>query len=102
MPIQLFMFERRDATDREDFGNAAYAACKAARAQEGVVSSRFFWADADTIVFLTEGSGEALDSQPTVDYMKALYELADKARLTMNQRLLDPRAGVDNYRRAGR
>ena len=102
MPIQLFSFERRDATDREDFGNAAYAACKAARAQEGIVSARFFWAGADTIVFLNEGSGDALDSQPSADSMKALFELSDMARLTMNQRLLDPRAGVDNYRKAGR
>jgi|SaaInl7_200m_RNA_FD_contig_21_1864107_length_752_multi_12_in_0_out_0_2 hypothetical protein len=102
MPIQLVIVERRDNADREELGNAAFAACKAARAQEGIISSRFFWSGADNIVFLTEGSADALDAPAGAEASKATFEISDRARVTTTMRLLDPRAGVENYRKAGR
>lgn len=102
MPIQQVVMERRDNADREAFGNAAVAVCKASRGQDGISSARFFWYTADTIVFLVEGDTAALDAPGTPESAAAGFVMSDLARLVSNWRLLDPRAGVENYRRAGR
>jgi len=51
MAIQLSVLERRDNADRMEIASAALTLCRAYRKQEGIVSSRFFWYGADTIVF---------------------------------------------------
>ncbi len=102
MPIQLYAFERRDNADRRELGNTALALCRAARAREGISSSRFYWYGPDTVVILTEGEATALDAPTSADAAKALFALADLARLVMNWRLAEPRAGEETYRRAGR
>ena len=102
MAIQQVIMERRDNADREALGNAAVAVCKASRVQDGISSARFFWYGADTIVFLIEGDGAALDGPGTPESAAAAFAMSDLARLVSNWRLIDPRAGVDTYRRAGR
>ncbi len=102
MAIQLAILERRDHADRLELANAALAACRITRNQEGIVSSRFFWHGADTIVLLTEGEDSALDAQTEAEGMKALFNLVDLARLTRNWRLIDPKVGAENYLIAGR
>ena len=102
MAVQLTILERRDHTDRLELANAALAACRITRSQEGIVSSRFFWYGADTIVLLTEGEDSALDAQTEAEGMKALFNLFDSARLTRNWRLIDPKEGAKNYLLAGR
>ncbi|MBW1711077.1 MAG: hypothetical protein JRJ73_14555 [Deltaproteobacteria bacterium] len=69
MPIQLVVWERRDGADRVDLGNAALAWCRAARAVEGVHSSKFYWYGPDTIVFLTEGETVTFDAPGGPDSM---------------------------------
>jgi len=102
MPIQLQVLERRDGADRRELGNTALAACRAARAREGVSSARFYWYLADTVVILTEGEATALDAPGSAEGARAAFALADMARLVMNWRLVEPRAGEETYRRAGR
>jgi hypothetical protein len=102
MPIQLTIFDRRDSSGRLELGNAAFALCKAVRSQEGIISSRYYWNATDTIVILSEGSTEALDSQGSAEFIKAAFDVGDMARLTLNLRLMDPQVGVENYRMAGR
>lgn len=102
MPIQLTICERRDNADRAEMGNTAFALCKAMRARDGISSSRYFWHNADTIVFWSEGTSEALDAQDGAEFMQAAFALADLARVTSNLKLMDPQAGVENYRMAGR
>ena len=102
MPIQLWVLERRDGADRNDLGNTALEACRVARAREGIRSARFYWYGPDTIVLLTEGDAAALDAPASADGAKAAFAMADMARLVMNWRLVEPRAGEETYRRAGR
>ena len=103
MPIQLTVFERRDNADRDALGNAALALCRAVRARDGIRSSRFYWIGADNIAILTEGEAAALDAEDTRPELdRALFALTDLARGTTSWRLLEPRAGVEAYRRAGR
>jgi hypothetical protein len=102
MPIQLIILERRDNADREDLGNAAFAMCRAMRANKGIRSSRFYWYGADTVVILTEGENEALDAPFDAENARAAFDLTDLARMTMNWRLIEPRTGVETYKSAGR
>lgn len=105
MPIQLTVMERRDNADRRELGNTVLALCRAARARDGITSSKFYWYWTDTIVVVTEGETAALDAPGTAapeEYARAGFALADMARLVMNWRLAEPRAGEETYRRAGR
>ncbi len=101
--IEITVFERRDNTDRVAFGNAALAFCRAIRAIEGITSAKFYWYPADSIVFIAEGERDALDKlNDNDDYLRALFEVSDMARRVQIMRLIEPRAGQDNYQRAGR
>ena len=102
MPIQIMVCERRDNADRMELGNAALAACRSIRARAGISSSRFYWYLTDTVVILTEGEASALDAPGDAEYARTGFELTDLARVTINMRLVDPRAGVETYKSAGR
>jgi hypothetical protein len=105
MPIQLNIWERRDGGDRVTMGNTALELCRIIRKRKGITSARFYWSGMDEIVFMAEGEAAALDT-PAQDTLAELgrlgFILADNARITLNKRLIDPRAGVENYRTAGR
>ena len=101
--VDIIVVERRDNTDRVAFGNAALASCRAIRAIEGVTSAKFYWYFSDSIVFIAEGERDALDKlADNDDYLRATFEISDMGRIVQNMRLNDPRAGQDNYQRAGR
>jgi hypothetical protein len=105
MAIQLSIWERRDGGSRETMGNMALELCRIIRKAKGITSARFYWSGVDEIVMMAEGEAAALDmpAQATLgDYARAGFTLADNARMTLNKRLIDPRAGVENYRIAGR
>ena len=105
MPIQLSILERRDSGSRETMGNAALELCRILRKRKGINSAKFYWYGPDEIVFLVEGEATALDNPDPAtlaDYSKVLYTLADHGRMSMNKRLIDPKAGLESYRSAGR
>ena len=105
MPIQLRIWERRDGADRREIGNTALAMCRIIRRGDGITSSKFYWYGPDRVVMLTEGEAAALDTLGPAsleDYDRAVFELADMARIIMDWRLVDPRAGEESYRLAGR
>jgi len=102
MPIQLTIFERRDNIERLNLGNAAFSLCKAIRAHDGIISSRYYWYGTDTVVIMTEGSAAALDSLDSAEVITAAYNVTDLARMTTHWRLMDPQVGVENYQKAGR
>lgn len=105
MAIQLSIWERRDGGNRETVGNMALELCRITRKREGINSARFYWAGPDEIVFVVEGEAAALETPAQADlanYARVGFALADNARMTLNKRLIDPRAGVENYRVAGR
>lgn len=100
--VTVSHWERRDATDRADLAQAAFNLCRAMR-QQGATSSRFFWLGADTVVVLSEADSIAVfDEEPKPDLASALFALADLARGTSHERLMDPRSGERAYRTAGR
>jgi hypothetical protein len=105
MPIQLAIWERRDNGRRETIGNIAFELCRLRCRGEGITSSRFYWSGSDEIVFLVEGEAVALDipdQKILADYAWLGFMLADLARQTLNKCLIDPRAGLETYRIAGR
>jgi len=53
-------------------------------------------------VIWSEGEASAFDSSTDPNVAKALFDLADLAKLTENWRLADARSGSDNYKKAGR
>lgn len=96
-------WDRRDRADRAALGEAALSFCRATRQQDGVQACRFFWTGPDQVVVLTEAEAMAdLDQPPKPDQAQALFGLADLARQTATERWLDPRAGQEAYRVAGR
>ena len=105
MPNQLDIkvIERRDNTDRVEFGNAAMDCCRAIRRIDGIISAKFYWLLADSIVFIAEGEREVLDKiEINADYLRTGFAISDMGRFVQVMRLNDPWAGQDNYQRAGR
>lgn len=102
MTINIWHWERRDAADREDLGKAAFALTQAMRASEDVHSSRFYWVDADTIAVMTDATGAVSDAPPNPDAAMAMFALSDLARQSRREQWMDPGAGEQTYRLAGR
>jgi hypothetical protein len=102
MTINVSHWERRDAADREAMAKNALALTQALRAADGVRSSRFYWANADTIVIMTDADAALSSTPPSADAARALFTLADMGRLTRDESWLDPSTGEQAYRAAGR
>ena len=102
MAVLLSRWERRDGADREQLGIAAFALCRASRAQ-GAKACRFFWTGPDTVVILAEADTAHLFDDPAKpELAQAQFALADLARSTGTERWIDPRDGTTAYRTAGR
>jgi hypothetical protein len=103
MALRATYWERRDNADREALGNSAYDFCRSARGVEGIRNCRFYWSNADTIVILSDAeSPDVFDRPGTPEVGKAAFALADLARTVRDERWIEPREGVEAYRRAGR
>src|SRR5262249_17329958 len=103
MAIMLTKWERRESTDREALGNAAFVLCREQRARPGVTGCRFFWTNPDEVAVLAEaGAAPGFDEPPNHEMNTALFGLADIARQTVTERWIDPRDGMAAYRAAGR
>ncbi len=101
MDVGISRWERRDGTDRDQLGQAALAYCRAMRSFEGVHGARFYWANPDTVVVLTEvDSSEVLYRQASPDLARATFALADLARQTGAESLFDARTGEETFRAA--
>ena len=105
MPIQLWIWERRDSGSRETMGNTALELCRIIRKRKGINSAKFYWSGSEEVVFLMEGEAAALDT-PAQDNLAEFgrlgFTLADNARMTLTKRLGDPRDALQTYRTAGR
>ena len=105
MSIQIQIWERRDGGSREPMGNTALELCRVIRKTKGINSARFYWSGPDEIVFLVEGEEAALgnpDQATLADFARLGFILSDNAKQTLSKRLMDPKAGLENYRMAGR
>ncbi len=103
MAVTLTKWERREGTDREELGNAAFVLCREQRARPGVTGCRFFWTNPDEVAVLAEAeSAQVFDEPPKPEMTRALFHLSDLARQTVTERWIDPRDGMEAYRTAGR
>jgi hypothetical protein len=102
MSIRVWHYERRDDADREALGKNALALTQAIRAADGVRTSKFYWANPDTIVVMTESEDDLPDAPPSAEAARALFAICDLARPTRNEQWIDPRMGERTYREAGR
>jgi len=101
MDIGILRWDRRDGADRDQLGKAALAFCRAMRSSDGVHSARFYWANPDTVVVLTEAdSSEVLYRQASPDLARATFALADLARQTGTESLFDARVAEATFRAA--
>ena len=101
MDIGISRWERRDGVDRDQLGKAALAFCRAMRGFDGVHNARFYWANPDTVVVLTEAdSAEVLVRQASPDLARATFGLADLARQTGLESLFDARVAEATFRSA--
>jgi hypothetical protein len=99
MPIGVTRWERRDGADRNRFALAALDYCRAWRATAGIRSSRFYWADVDTLVVLTDGhSFDILDLPQTPELAKALFSLSAVGRPAGSERWTEAAAGEATFR----
>ncbi len=98
MPLHVNKYERYQDTDRNDLALAALALCRAARATDGVTSSRFYWIDPNEIAILTEAEpgawGTGSGGEPDAQNVVALFALADLSRNTVNEVWIDARTGA--------
>ena len=103
MPIVITTFDRRDGADRADFAQAALDLTRAQRASGGerCRSSRYYWEDTNTVVFISDWTELPTGMAPP-DVLKAQYRLGDLARMTSQKRLTEAGAGAESYRAAGR
>ena len=103
MAMQVSWWERRDHADRDAFGQAALAHCRALRGQEGMRSARFYWLGPDTMVLVEDVESLDIPSAGlTPDQARTLFALADLARQTRRERWQDAGRGEAFYRLAGR
>ena len=103
MPLFISKWERRDGADRDALGRAALNVCRWARAQESVRDARFYWANADTVAFVTGvepggrwGIGSGLP--PTADGSRVQFALSDLARLGSSEEWQDANVGEQAFR----
>lgn len=109
MPIAMFKAARYPSTDRVDLAKAAFTWCQSVRSVEGA-RARFFWDGPNDVGFLIEAeSMSALmtatanaDSGVPAELTTAMLALADLAAPERPTYWVDPKAGEEVYRQAGR
>ncbi|MDX1621986.1 MAG: hypothetical protein R3320_13395 [Nitriliruptorales bacterium] len=102
MGIEVIYWERRDAADRNEMGQAALGLCRAQKVLDGVEDSRFYWRTPDQLVIQIHTSKNVDWSKPDPKVAASLFHLADLARQTGSENWMEPSTGLDNYRAAGR
>ena len=104
MPLHVSRYDRYPNTDRNKLATAALEACRAARASDGVSSSKFFWIDPNQIAILTDAEpgawGIGSGREPSARGAAAMFGLADLARNTSYEVWADAKAGETTYKLA--
>lgn len=105
MPYRLYMWERRDNANRNDFALAALASCKVYRKTDGISSARYYWSGTERIGILLEGTPAALNT-PTAGSdpsdAKLYFDLADLAKPVDDIQLSEAKAGEETAKAGGR
>ena len=77
--LHIGKYEMRSDDDRNAFGLADLAVCKAAKNVEGVNDAKFFWVNPNLIGLIVDAEKGVWgsDAAPTPETMKAFFDLAD-------------------------
>jgi hypothetical protein len=99
MAMLLSYWERRGNVDREKFGNAAPALCRASRTRPGFRSTRFSWVGIDTVVSASDVETlEAADATPSPEGSRAAFALSHLARQVRTERWQDAARSAEAHR----
>lgn len=94
----------RPGGDRVALGTKALEMTRYQRSQEGCVSSRYFWADANSVVLLTEldAPSRVFSGGPTADGSRIAFDFADLADREAWEVWMGAREGTATNKMAGR
>tara|TARA_B100000989_G_scaffold226694_1_gene173851 strand:+ start:224 stop:532 length:309 start_codon:yes stop_codon:yes gene_type:complete len=94
--------EMRSDADRNSFGLAALAVCKAAKSAEGVNDAKFFWINPNLIGIIVDAEAGAwgADVEPTAEAMKAFFDLADLSNQVASEIWMSAGIGEERFNMA--
>ncbi len=99
MPLVYSRWQLKPGADRAKLGDLILENCRAAKANEGVRSARYYWADANTVVVLTdfEHQRHVFASPATAEGTKRAFAISDLADRAAWELWADARAGTESY-----
>lgn len=102
MPLLYQRFQLKPGADRAKFGDLVLEACRATRANEGVRSARYYWANPNSVVVLIdyEHSRNVFGGTPTPEGARRNFAAFDMADQTAWELWGEARAGTEAYERA--
>ena len=92
--------EMRSDADRNAFGLAALAVCKAAKSTNGVNDAKFFWINPNLIGIIAEAGAWGADVDPSADAMKAFFDLADLSNQVASEIWMSAGVGEERFNMA--
>lgn len=102
MTIQITMWHRKDAADRNDLAFAALQVCRVLRGHDDVESSRLFWQGWNDLAIITEGAPSIIGNSgnPDPPMAKATRELADLADPVQQYQMAEAKQGQEAHQAA--
>ena len=94
--------EMRSDADRNAFGLAALAVCKAAKNTNGVNDAKFFWINPNLIGIIVDAEAGAwgADVDPSAGAMKAFFDLADLSNQVASEIWMSAGVGEERFNMA--
>ena len=98
--LHIAKYEMRSDADRNSFGLAALAVCKAAKSNDGVNDAKFFWVNPNLIGIIVDAEKGAWgsDTDPTADVMRAFFDLADLSNQVSNEIWMSAGIGEERFK----
>jgi hypothetical protein len=102
--IVFSRFHLHPGADRIEFANRVLENCRFQRSLPGRLNSRYYWADTNTIVMLTEveSPSDVFAQGPNEAGARTMFALSDVANRTGFEVWMGAREGTEANRMAGR
>lgn len=99
MPTVYSRWQLKPGADRAKLGDLVLDACRMTRANEGVRNARYYWASANTVIWLAdyEHSRFVYATPATPEGTKLNFAISDLADMTAWELWADARAGTEAY-----
>ena len=98
--LHIGKYEMRSDADRNAFGLAALAVCKAAKSVDGVNDAKFFWINPNLIGIIVDADKGVWgsDADPSPETMKAFFDLADLSNPVSNEIWMSAGVGEERFK----